>query len=167
MDPTVISDTIQEFNGRRYYLCGFYFQHKGQRLHRLVWTTTHGPIPDGWHVHHVNGNRADNRLSNLSLIHGGTHVGLHSTQPTDSQRAARANNARTHASAGNAKLTTEQRSQAAQEGWRHGCPATGTQCQQCGQEFTARFTTRAKFCSGACKQRALRARRRRERSGNG
>ena len=35
------------------------------REHRIVWERTHGPLPDGWVVHHLNGDRADNKLENL------------------------------------------------------------------------------------------------------
>lgn len=35
-------------------------------VHRLVCEAFHGPSPnDGWHADHINGNRSDNRLSNL------------------------------------------------------------------------------------------------------
>ena len=35
MRVEVLSDTIQVFNGERFYLCGNYFQHKGKRLRLL------------------------------------------------------------------------------------------------------------------------------------
>ena len=45
--------------------------------HRYVWERAHGPIPDGFHVHHRNHDRADNRLENLSLIEGREHNRRH------------------------------------------------------------------------------------------
>lgn len=36
--------------------------------HRYVWSQAHGSIPDGALVHHVNGDRGDNRLENLELV---------------------------------------------------------------------------------------------------
>jgi len=34
-------------------------------------------IPKGYHVHHINGNPADNRLKNLKLMKTGDHLNLH------------------------------------------------------------------------------------------
>ena len=63
---TVIDATKQAFNGEVFYLCGGYFQHKGKRLHRAVWEYFHGPIPKGYHIHHMDGNRANNNIENLA-----------------------------------------------------------------------------------------------------
>ena len=37
MEYKVVSETIQELNGERFYLGGKYYQHNGKRLHRAVW----------------------------------------------------------------------------------------------------------------------------------
>ena len=36
--------------------------------HRLIWETVHGPIPDNRYIDHVNGRKADNRISNLEAV---------------------------------------------------------------------------------------------------
>ena len=33
--------------------------------HRIVWEEKYGKLPDGYIVHHLNGNKSDNRLENL------------------------------------------------------------------------------------------------------
>ena len=41
----------------------------GTRLeHRAVWIEANGEIPKGKVIHHINANKADNRLSNLKLV---------------------------------------------------------------------------------------------------
>src|SRR3954470_16664348 len=77
VDPVVLSATCQEFLGVRYYLCGFYFQRKSRRLHRAVWEHHHGPVPAGYHVHHVDEDRANNGPGNLALLPGSKHLSHH------------------------------------------------------------------------------------------
>lgn len=37
-------------------------------IHRLIWETFNGPIPEGMLVDHINGNRSNNALYNLRLV---------------------------------------------------------------------------------------------------
>lgn len=81
MQVQKISDTIQKFDGVSYYRCGPYFQRKGKRLHRMVWEYNNGPIPEGYEVHHVDGDKSHNDIENLQLLPGGEHTRLHMTDP--------------------------------------------------------------------------------------
>jgi hypothetical protein len=45
--------------------------------HVLVWERHHGPIPPGMEVHHVNGDKLDNRIENLMLLTRLEHKRLH------------------------------------------------------------------------------------------
>ena len=45
--------------------------------HRYVWETANGEIPDGYQIHHVNGNKKDNRLENLMIMTNSEHQTLH------------------------------------------------------------------------------------------
>ena len=77
MEVQVISKTVQKFNSESFYLCGFYYQHKGKRLHRAVWEYHNGIIPDGYHVHHKDGDRNNNDIDNLELLREADHLSLH------------------------------------------------------------------------------------------
>lgn len=43
------------------------------RIHVLVAETFIGEIPSGWHVHHKDGNKLNNHVSNLQIIHPKEH----------------------------------------------------------------------------------------------
>ena len=93
MDPITISNTIQEFQGKRYYWDGTrYFRrvvkvkrisankwkYKMTLLHRVVWESANVKIANPtMHVHHLNENRKDNSLSNLGLVHISEHISHH------------------------------------------------------------------------------------------
>ena len=47
--------------------------------HRWIWEQAYGQIPPEHDIHHINGNRVDNRLENLELLPHGTHTTLHHT----------------------------------------------------------------------------------------
>lgn len=46
-------------------------------VHQWMWITFVGAIPEGYDVHHINGNNKDNRLENLELIEHTKHLKLH------------------------------------------------------------------------------------------
>ncbi len=46
-------------------------------VHRFVYETEVGPIPEGYHVHHKNGDTWDNRPENLAAMSAGDHTRLH------------------------------------------------------------------------------------------
>jgi hypothetical protein len=49
---------------------------KQVREHVLVWTQKNGPVPDGLEIHHVNGDKLDNRIENLICVDHDTHFML-------------------------------------------------------------------------------------------
>jgi hypothetical protein len=67
--------------GRKFVDANGYVRVRGETAfvyeHRLVWEQAHGTIPAGFHVHHKNGDKADNRLENLELREPRSHVGEH------------------------------------------------------------------------------------------
>lgn len=45
---------------------------------RFMWEQVNGPIPEGMHVHHVNGDSSDDRMSNFELVEAKEHQSDHS-----------------------------------------------------------------------------------------
>ena len=48
-----------------------------KREHRVIYEAANGPIPEGYVVHHTNGDRSDNRLENLEAMSRAEHIRLH------------------------------------------------------------------------------------------
>lgn len=72
-----------DWNGRRWYRNrrdGYYRDRKGELLHRAVWSAEHGPIPDGYEVHHKDHVRSHNQLANLRLLTQAEHRRYHATE---------------------------------------------------------------------------------------
>ena len=57
------------------------YRHKGtQYEHRVVWEQANGPIPNAYHIHHKDGDRSNNDLSNLEILSDSEHRHLHGLQ---------------------------------------------------------------------------------------
>ena len=65
---------------------GYYRKTRGDRsyLHRDMWEDTHGPIPEGHDIHHKDGDKTNNTLSNLECLEKADHTRLHHQQGEDS-----------------------------------------------------------------------------------
>jgi hypothetical protein len=48
--------------------------------YRRFWEKFHGPIPDGFEIHHIDGDRSNNDLSNLKLVSIEEHLEIHRSQ---------------------------------------------------------------------------------------
>lgn len=69
---------FQFYNGLKFSLRsnGYYSLTSDERtlMHRYVWETEKGIIPEGWDIHHINNDRADNRIDNLECLPKSEHT---------------------------------------------------------------------------------------------
>jgi hypothetical protein len=149
MVVTVISRTIQEYRGERYYLCGKYFQRAGRRLHVAVWEDQNGrKVPDGHDVHHRDHDRSHNQPGNLEAKPRGKHISDHQLGhergiPPKATAAA----ARWHGT--DEGLAWHHRHYEAHKHLLH--RQDDFKCDQCGAAFTAADNGQNRFCSNGCK----------------
>jgi len=64
-----------------------YTAKRSQMEHRRIWEQAHGAIRAGEIIHHVNGDKQDNRLANLEIMTRGEHSRLHGRAMSDETRA--------------------------------------------------------------------------------
>ena len=85
---------IIEFNGIKFYRypeskhhsARFYFKcsktklvkERKASLHRYIWSYLNGDIPEGHHIHHIDGNTFNNDISNLGCVPIDKHLSDHS-----------------------------------------------------------------------------------------
>nr|DAN84791.1 MAG TPA: homing endonuclease [Caudoviricetes sp.] len=165
MNPEIISQTIQKFDGVSYYKCGHYFQRKGVRLHRVVWEYHNGAIPQGYHVHHIDHNSCNNRIENLMLMPEREHLSNHMRTP---ERTAKSRESIKKA----IECATEWHSTAEGLAWHSShaksywssAPKHSYVCTWCGKEYETKAVRYSgnHFCCSNCKAAALRWRRKHE-----
>ena len=122
-----------------------------KRLHRYIWEKEVGKIPKGYHVHHINGNKADNRIDNLSIMTASGHERLHGSEQERKERARK--------NMAEVVLPAAVKWHKSEEGRkRHSEFHAGTKvkrsdmtCAVCGKTFQG--VTNQRFCSNACKSK--------------
>lgn len=160
MQPTQgETEEVQYFEGQRYVLCGKgYYRCTHYRpgkdkfrivdtsvLHRDVWVYHNGPIPKGYVIHHIDLNKANNKVENLQMMSKQEHNRLHRTKYQDTDVLF----AWTKTSEGREAF------KAALEAGRNkkGIYRARNTCKQCGKEYVAEAGKRINqsFCSSLCR----------------
>lgn len=74
-----MSDKMQIFNNKKFYkkYDGYYKATGIGYMHRYVWSFYNGDIPNGFHIHHKDENRANNSIDNLELVEAHKHMSEH------------------------------------------------------------------------------------------
>ena len=161
-DPVVLDPLVQYFDGGLYRIWPGerYFSRGGKRLHRDVWCAAFGPVPDGCHVHHRDGNTLQNALANLECVPKSEHLSgeWYKRGGTKFNAAARKNAAAWHRSdAGRLWHSRHAKRSQSWTKWRR----EPKPCEHCGAIMDAlvrKSGNAQKYCNETCKALAYRAR---------
>lgn len=121
------------WRGRWYHrmASGHYRHAKGDLLHRAIWKVHFGPIPEGFHVHHVDEDPGNNQLDNLRIMSPAAHNAEHGPR-------------------GFRLMDHDTRSANTRKAWgtreRHGFT-----CLWCGEVGTTPYRNHRKFCNDTCR----------------
>lgn len=131
------------------------------RLHRAVWESVNGKIPDGYHIHHIDHDKNNNEIENLQLVTSEMHRRIHADELTEEQRENKRqnlnNNARPKASEWHGSkegITWHKIHYAETKEKLH--EKRIFKCAFCGKEYTSEVTGQNRFCSNKCRSAARR-----------
>ena len=159
-----MADKYQYFDGRTftrdektgYYLCSTASKDgTRKRMHVYVWEYYNGPIPNGYHIHHIDRNKSNNQIENLILLKESAHRKLHANTLTLNERERRKENITQRAMP---KAKIWHGSEEGHEWHKNHYQRTKDKlhtvqkfiCQCCGTEFES-TQVNSKFCSNKCK----------------
>lgn len=158
---------VQEFDGIRFYFKpeGYYKadheKYGGITMHRYVWQKHNGDIPDGMHVHHIDGDKSNNSIGNLELLTASDH----STHHGDTNTWVGSDANKRQLAGINHKAKAWHSSPEGLEWHRkNGIAAWAFRkkhvknCTECGKSYETPYPTRSKFCHQNCKAKANRRR---------
>ena len=126
-----------------------------ERLHCYVWRYFNGPIPEGFHVHHINEDKGNNDIENLCCIPGRLHTKYHSIEYAENHYGSVIENLNKNV---RPKASEWHKSEIG-KAWHSKQAKINAQnmelrkfvCEYCGKEFYRKPTGQNKFCSNKCK----------------
>ncbi|MDR2944054.1 MAG: HNH endonuclease [Methanosarcinales archaeon] len=135
-----------------------YFKRGNTWLHRYVWEKSNGEIPEGYHIHHKNGNCQDNRIENLEMVSPTEHSAKH---PFEGERLEKQQK---HADKIRPLTKAWHASEEGRDWHRNHAIESAKKmelqefdCKNCGKTYKSKPTgTVHKYCSNACKSECRR-----------
>jgi len=157
----IVYDGIKFWKASNYYYQDI--RNNGNRtkkaLHHYVWEQFNKQsVPEGYVIHHKDGNKLNNNINNLQLINDSTHRTLHLNQLHKNNEYTKKNNENLRIMREKAKLwhkSPEGSKWHKENGKKHWSKEKRENreiikiCGYCGKEFKAQFE-RAKYCSKLC-----------------
>lgn len=128
---------------------------KPKRAHVYVWELHNGPAPDGYDIHHLDHDKSNNSIENLTLIPSGEHHRQHALEMDkrileENLAKARPKAAEWHKSADGREWHKEQYDRSLREKWDE---MISKPCEVCGKMFECSILVaqKTRFCSNNCK----------------
>ena len=150
-------DGIKWYPDRRGYWVGHTKDGKIKRLHLYIWEKYHGPIPNGYHVHHKDHNPNNNDIENLELIEKTSHLKMHAEENREIssktvKKYALPAAIEWHKSDDGHEWHKIQYEKTLAQKWDEKVTKT---CIVCGKPFetSVLMQYKSKFCSNACKSK--------------
>lgn len=150
---TAIDDEHQSFLGKVYDRTPDGHFKKGRYLHRDVWAWYFGEPPKGYHIHHIDGNPANNNIENLKLLTAYQHRQIHVPKGEQIAKPLRTfvcevcgKEYQTFATGNNRFCSAECRNKNAYRTQ----PQVERICVVCGKNFTTRRDDNVTTCSRTC-----------------
>lgn len=158
-------EKFQFFDGRKftrdektgYYLCSTKDSTGSRkRMHVYVWEHYNGLVPNGYHIHHIDGDKSNNTIENLQLLSATEHEKLHGEMLTDEQIEC----ARKNMMKASAASIEWHKSQSGHEWHKKQYEKTKDKlyqkkeftCLVCGKKFES-SQIKSKFCGNNCKSK--------------
>jgi hypothetical protein len=169
IDPNILVEKVI-FNGHTYNRYPnsknrthrtYFTRSGGFSLHRAIWESHNGPIPQGFHVHHADGNPLNNDISNLCCIspkdHAIEHAEERSANGKTEEQTAHLSRIR--------RLASDWHKSAEGRAWHKENAKTSIplaiaakgpakerecKCHECGAVFVSK-SHRSKYCSEPCR----------------
>lgn len=139
-------------SSRKYFVCG------RRSLHRDVYSTHFGDIPDGWHVHHMDMNPLNNHPTNLEALPATEHLVEHGLSRTPEQLEHHCKVLAQHRHKAYGWHKTEEgrawheANRQAMREQRLSLPTKRHVCSVCDRPFESRSKADVlKYCSGRCR----------------
>lgn len=141
-----------------YYLSSKIINGRRMRLHVYIWEKEKGKVPKGLSIHHIDGNKNNNDISNFEIMSNSDHSRLHGANLSDEERKIRAERLKQNGvPAARAWHGTEKgyqwHSEHAKETMRNRKPIKYI-CTHCGEGFESKHiysSSSNTFCSNKCK----------------
>lgn len=154
-----------EVDGINFYksASGYWFGSKSgcvpKRLHVYVWEKHNGKIPNGSHIHHIDGNKDNNEIENLQLVTKKEHDDIHASERSTNGKSiiekARAGAVAWHKSEAGLEWHKKHYTLCTEGVWSE---KVSKKCAVCGKEYEvkAMVADKSQYCSDTCKATARR-----------